>query len=165
MRGFQQKDRDPDMPALKRRTYRRITVRYSNIHGKGVFATTFIPRGSRIIEYKGRRMSEDAADEKYGDDESPHTFLFLLDDKIVIDANQRGNSARWINHSCDPNCEANEEQGRMFIDALRDIGPGEELTYDYKLIVEERYTPALKRLYACGCGASTCRGTILASKR
>ncbi len=153
------------MSISRRKTYRRIAVRYSNIHGKGVFATTFIPKGSRIIEYKGRRMSEDAADEKYGDDESPHTFLFLLDDQIVIDANHRGNSARWINHSCNPNCEANEEDGRMFIDAMRDIQPGEELTYDYDLIVEERYTPALKRLYACGCGAHKCRGTILASKR
>ena len=153
------------MPASNRKTYRRISVRYSNIHGKGVFATTLIPEGSRIVEYKGARISEDAADDKYGDDESPHTFLFLLDDRIVIDASQRGNSARWINHSCEPNCEAVEEDGRMFIDAIRDIQPGEELSYDYNLIVEERYTPALKQLYACGCGAPKCRGTILASKR
>ena len=153
------------MPDTRRKTYRRISVRYSNIHGKGVFAATFIPKGTRIVEYKGERMSEDEADAKYGDDESPHTFLFLLDDQIVIDANHRGNSARWINHSCDPNCETNEENGRMFIDAIRDIQSGEELTYDYNLIVEERYTPALKRFYACGCGTRKCRGTILASKR
>ena len=153
------------MPDTRRKTYRRISVRYSNIHGKGVFAATFIPKGTRIVEYKGARMSEDEADAKYGDDESPHTFLFLLDDQIVIDANHNGNSARWINHSCDPNCETNEENGRMFIDAIRDIQSGEELTYDYNLIVEERYTPALKRLYACGCGTRKCRGTILASKR
>ena len=153
------------MPDTRRKTYRRISVRYSNIHGKGVFAATFIPKGTRIVEYKGARMSEDEADAKYGDDESPHTFLFLLDDQIVIDANHRGNSARWINHSCDPNCETNEENGRMFIDVIRDIQSGEELTYDYNLIVEERYTPALKRLYACGCGTRKCRGTILASKR
>ena len=153
------------MPAAKRKTYRRIAVRSSNIHGKGVFATTFLPKGTRIVEYKGRRIQEDAADEQYGNDESAHTFLFLLENQIVIDANYQGNSARWINHSCDPNCEANEENGRMYIDALRDIVPGEELTYDYHLVVEERYTPALKRLYACGCGAKNCRGTILASKR
>jgi SET domain-containing protein len=153
------------MPVTRRKTYRRISVRYSNIHGKGVFATVFIPKGTRIIEYKGKRISEDAADENYGDDESPHTFLFLLENQIVIDANHHGNSARWINHSCDPNCEANEENGRMFIDAMRDIEPGAELTYDYNLVVEERYTPALKRFYACGCGASKCRGTILANKR
>ena len=153
------------MPAAKRKTYRRISARRSNIHGKGVFATTFIPKGTRIIEYKGRRMTEDAADEKYGDDDSPHTFLFLLDDQVMIDANYDGNSARWINHSCDPNCEATEENGRMFIDALRDIRPGVELTYDYNLVLEERHTPAQKRLHACGCGTSKCRGTILASKR
>jgi SET domain-containing protein len=153
------------MPVTRRKTSRRITVRYSNIHGKGVFANTFIPKGTRIIEYKGKRISEEAADEKYGDDEGTHTFLFLLDNQIVIDANDNGNSARWINHSCDANCDANEENGRMFIDAIRDIQPGEELTYDYNLIVDERYTPALKRSYACGCGARKCRGTILGRKR
>src|SRR5450759_105688 len=136
------------MPVTRRKTSRRITVRYSNIHGKGVFANTFIPKGTRIIEYKGKRIREDAADEKYGDDEGTHTFLFLLDNQIVIDANYKGNSARWINHSCNPNCEADEENGRMFIFARRDIKAGQELTYDYNLVIEERYTPALKRMYA-----------------
>lgn len=153
------------MQAEKRKSYRRISARRSNIHGKGVFATAFIAKGTRIIEYKGRRMTEDAADEKYGDDDSPHTFLFLLDNQIVIDANHDGNSARWINHSCDPNCEATEESGRMYIDALRDIRPGMELTYDYNLVLDERHTPAQKRIHACGCGTRKCRGTILASKR
>ena len=153
------------MQVTRRRPRRRFTVRNSGIHGKGVFAATTIPRGARIIEYKGVRMGEDAADEKYGDDESPHTFLFLLEDGTVIDANCGGNSARWINHSCEPNCEANEEDGRLMIDAIRDIRRGEELTYDYKLVVEERYTPKLKRLYACDCGVPRCRRTILGKKR
>jgi SET domain-containing protein len=153
------------MPAAKRKTYRRISVRRSNIHGKGVFATTWIPKGARIIEYKGQRMSEAEADRKYADDDTPHTFLFLLDNEIVIDANFRGNSARWINHSCKPNCEAVEEGGRMYIDALRNISPGAELTYDYNLVVEERHTPKLKKFYACGCGRRGCRGTILGSRR
>jgi SET domain-containing protein len=148
----------------RRGASRRISVRRSGIHGKGVFAATFIPKGARIIEYKGRRMSEAEADRKY-DDTDPHTFLFLLDDEIVIDANYAGNSARWINHGCDPNCEPVEEKGRLFIDAIRDIGPGTELTYDYNLTVEERHTPALKRRYACGCGARKCRGTMLGAKR
>ncbi|HUO44635.1 MAG TPA: SET domain-containing protein-lysine N-methyltransferase [Burkholderiales bacterium] len=143
---------------------RRIVVRNSGIHGKGVFAIARISKGTRVIEYKGRRMSGEAADRKYGNDEGPHTFLFLLDDGTVIDANREGNSARWINHSCDPNCEPEEENGRMFIDARRDIRPGEELTYDYQLFVEERYTPALKRLYACSCGSRKCRGNFLAEK-
>jgi len=148
-----------------RKRWRRISVRRSNIHGKGVFATASIAKGTRIIEYKGRRMSERAADDQYGDGDGPHTFLFLLDDEIVIDANHGGNSARWINHGCDPNCEAVEEDGRMFIEAVRDIRAGEELTYDYNLVVDERYTPAVKRQYACGCGARNCRGTMLGAKR
>jgi SET domain-containing protein len=150
---------------MRRKTSRRIRVRRSGIHGKGVFAATFIPRGTRIIEYRGRRMSEAEADRKYDGDENPHTFLFLLDGRIVIDASHDGNSARWINHGCDPNCEPVEEDGRVFIDAIRDIPPGGELTYDYNLILAERHTPALKRLYACGCGARKCRETILGAKR
>jgi len=147
-----------------RRGSPRISVRRSGIHGRGVFAATFIPKGTRIVEYKGRRISEAEADRKY-DDTDPHTFLFLLDDAIVIDANYEGNSARWINHGCDPNCEPVEEKGRLFIDAIRDIPPGTELAYDYNLIVEERPTQALKRRYACGCGARKCRGTMLGAKR
>jgi uncharacterized protein len=149
----------------KKKPRRRIIVRRSKIHGRGVFAASFIPKGTRIIEYKGRRMPEKEADEKYGDDKSPHTFLFLLDNAIVIDANYNGNSARWINHSCKPNCEANEEEGRMYIDALRDIRTGEELSYDYNLVLEERHTPAQKKLHACYCGQRKCRGTILGPKR
>jgi SET domain-containing protein len=76
-----------------------------------------------------------------------------------------GNSSRWINHACDPNCEADEQDGRIFIKALRDIAAGEELNYDYGLIIEERYTKKLKAEYPCWCGAPTCRGTLLAPKR
>jgi len=148
---------------LRRGSPRRISVRRSGIHGRGVFAATFLPKGARIIEYKGKRISEAEADRKY-DDADPHTFLFLLDGEIVIDANYEGNSARWINHSCDPNCEPVEEKGRMFIHAIRDIPPGAELTYDYNLTVEERHTPSLKRRYACGCGARKCRGTMLGKR-
>ena len=150
------------MPHPRRR--RRISVRRSSIHGKGVFAAALIRKGTRIIEYKGRRMSERQADAKYDSDTSTHTFLFLLDDHVVIDATYGGNSARWINHSCDPNCEPNEEDGRMYIDALRNIRSGEELTYDYNLLVDERYTPHLKKRYACGCGARKCRKTLLGEK-
>ncbi len=149
----------------KRKAGPRIIVRRSAIHGKGVFAACRIPKGTRIVEYKGKLITEDAADEKYGDDEGTHTFLLLLDNGMVIDANHNGNSARWINHSCDPNCETCEEDGRVFVDAIKNIKLGEELTYDYKLIVDEPYTANLKRLYACGCGKAKCRGTILGKKR
>jgi uncharacterized protein len=84
----------------------------------------------------------------------------------VIDAASRGNAARWINHSCDPNCETEEtDDGRVFIQALRDIKRGEELNYDYGLVIDERITPTLKRNYACRCGAASCRGTMLNLKR
>ena len=142
---------------------RRIVTRRSGIHGRGVFATTPIPRGTRIIEYKGERISDEESEHRYSD--STHTFLFMLENNEIIDGGRNGNSSRWINHSCEPNCEANEESGRMFIDALRKIKAGEEITIDYNLHIEERYTAALKREYACVCEMRKCRGTLLASKR
>jgi hypothetical protein len=97
-------------------------------------------------------------------DDPNHTFFFHLDDKHVIDAGVGGNAARWINHACKPNCEADEVDGRVFIKALRDIEPGEELFYDYGLTIDAKYTKKLKREYACRCGARKCRGTMLAPK-
>lgn len=147
----------------KSRAARRIVVRRSSIHGKGVFATMHIPAGTRLIEYKGERITGEDSDFLYT--ETTHTFLFMLDNNEVIDGSRNGNTARWINHSCEPNCEANEEDGRVYIDALGDIQAGEEITIDYNLYLEARYTAALKRQYACGCGTGQCRGTLLASKR
>jgi hypothetical protein len=152
------------LTSKQRNASRLIVVRDSSIHGKGVFAVRSIPSGTRIIEYRGRRISEEAADAKYGDDDSPHTFLFLLNNDMVIDANHGGNAARWINHSCSPNCEPVEEDDRVFIEAIRDIKPEEELAYDYQLVVAERHTSAIKRFYACYCGARKCRGNFLAEK-
>jgi SET domain-containing protein len=145
----------------------RVVVRNSAIHGRGVFAVGAITKGARILEYTGERMSHAEADRRYGDlhDGSSHTMLFAATDKVVIDATRRGGPARWINHSCAPNCEANEEDGRVFIDAIRAIRPGEELSYDYNLVLEERHTPKLKREHPCHCGARRCRGTLLGSKR
>jgi hypothetical protein len=142
-------------------------VRTSAIHGNGVFARRKIPAGTRIIEYKGERINwkEALRREALKETESTHTFLFSLEDGRVIDGGRRGNDARWINHSCEPNCEAREEDGRIFIYALRDIARGEELNYNYGLVLDERYTPALKRAYACLCGSPNCRKTMLAPKR
>jgi uncharacterized protein len=142
----------------------KIIVRGSEIHGKGVFAARAIAKGERIIEYKGKLITEEEADERYGDDETNHTFLFLLDNDMVIDAYRGGNSARWINHSCNPNCEPVEEGNRLYIHAIRNIKPGDELSYAYNLVIEERYTPAIKRLYACRCGTRQCQGTFLAAR-
>ncbi|HEX7089168.1 MAG TPA: SET domain-containing protein-lysine N-methyltransferase [Longimicrobiales bacterium] len=145
---------------------RPFVVKRSRIHGKGVFATRRIPKGTRLIEYKGERISWEEADRRYDDSIQPHhTFLFAVDDDVVIDAGVRGNDARWINHSCDPNCEAVDEDGRIFIETIRDIEPGEELTYDYSYILDEPHTAAVKARYPCRCGSPRCRGTILGNKR
>lgn len=146
---------------------RRIQVRKSGVHGRGVFALQAIPAGTRLIEYTGERIDWDEAMDRHPHDPADpnHTFYFSLDDGRVIDANVGGNASRWINHSCDPNCQADESEGRVFIEALRDLQPGEELFYDYGLVIDERYTPKLKKAYSCRCGAPNCRGTMLAPKR
>lgn len=146
---------------------RRIQTRRSGVHGKGVFAIQDIGEGETIIEYVGSVITWKEAQKRHPHDPTDpnHTFYFHIDEKHVIDALVGGNSSRWINHACDPNCEADEVGGRVFIKALRDIAPGEELNYDYGLILDERYTPKVKAEYPCWCGAKTCRGTLLAPKR
>jgi hypothetical protein len=145
---------------------RRIQVRRSGVHGKGVFALKPIARGEAVIEYKGQIITWREAERRHPHDPNDphHTFYFHIDDERVIDAKVGGNAARWINHSCAPNCEADEVDGRIFIKALRKLAPGEELFYDYGLIIDERYTPKLKKQYECRCGARKCRGTMLAPK-
>ena len=146
---------------------RRYVVRHSHIHGRGVFALRSLPKGTRLMEYLGERITHAEADRRYAreHENSPHTMLFAVNDKVVIDATRRGNSARYINHSCAPNCEAVEEEGRIFIETLKKIGRGEELTYDYNLVLEERHTPAMKKMHECFCGARRCRKTLLGKKR
>ena len=146
-----------------------FAIRRSPIQGKGAFATRHIPRGTTLVEYAGERLTPEESDARYPDDptERHHTFLFAIDDDIVIDAAVDGNDARFINHSCDPNCDAVIEDGRIWIEAIRDIEPGEELAYDYayELKPDERHTPKAKLRYPCNCGAHKCRGTMLVSKR
>ena len=149
----------------KQRPLRRFSVRRSPIQGRGVFALRPIGKGTRVIEYAGERVSHREADRRHDAQGSTHTMLFIVDKKTVIDATREGNSARWINHSCSPNCEAVDEKDRIYIEAIRHIRAGEELTYDYNLVLEERHTPATKREYACLCGARCCRGTMLGKKR
>jgi SET domain-containing protein len=155
------------LPGAAAKRPRRIVVRSSGVHGKGVFAQRPIAAGERIIEYKGERITWPEAQRRHPHDPADphHTFYFHVDDDNVIDAKYGGNAARWINHSCDPNCESDTVGGRVFIRALRDLAPGEELFYDYGLVIDERHTARLKRSYACCCGAAACRGTLLAPKR
>jgi len=148
---------------------RRIQVRRSGVHGRGVYALRKIKKGETIIEYKGQMISWKQAERRHphDPDDPDHTFFFHIDDGHVIDANVGGNAARWINHACNPNCESDidDERHRVFIKALRKIKPGEELFYDYGLVIDEPYTKKLKKQFACHCGARDCRGTMLAPKR
>jgi uncharacterized protein len=140
-----------------------IEVRRSAVHGLGVFAAKQIPKGARIIEYVGERVSHDEADRRYEEKDAndSHTFLFIVDSKIVIDAGVDGNDARFFNHSCDPNCESTVEKRRVFIEAIRDIEPGTELTYDYQIHREDDDPQNIDEVFACRCGFPNCRGTML----
>ena len=145
------------------RTSAWIKVRNSRIHGKGVFAAKRIPKGTRVIEYLGDRVTHAEADERYDghDPNDNHTFLFIVDAKTVIDAGVGGNAARFINHSCDGNCESVIEDRRVFIEATRDIAKGEELGYDYEIGREKDDPPNVDEIFACRCGSPKCRGTML----
>jgi len=153
---------------------KKIQARKSAIHGNGVFAVAALKQGERVIRYRGLlRSHADVDADDSGDVESGHTFLFTLNDEWVLDANYKGNEARWINHSCAPNCEAvieeaegdDRREDKIFVEALRDIAPGEELTYNYGITLAERHTPRLKKIWACRCGSPNCTGTMLQPKR
>ncbi len=148
------------MPTL---TPQPFELRPSSIQGLGAFATRAIRKGARIIEYVGERISQATADERYDDTSMSrhHTFLFNVDEDTVIDAAHEGNDARFINHACDPNCQAFMEGDRIYIYSLRDIAVGEELNYDYSYDRTEGMGPEEEALYVCRCGTAKCRGTIL----
>lgn len=156
------------LPMPKGCNNRLCSVRKSAIHGRGVFAVRKIRKGTRILEYKGKRTSwAEATGRPDSDPKDPtHTFLFELDDGTVIDAGVGGNTARWVNHSCEPNCAAYEDEvGRVFIEAQCKILPGEELTYDYHLTVGGRLSRRERVHYVCHCFAAKCRGSLLGKPR
>jgi SET domain-containing protein len=140
-----------------------IEVRASPLHGLGVFAAARIRRGTRVLEYLGERVSHAEADRRYEhkDANDAHTFLFIVDDRTVIDAGIGGNEARFVNHACEPNCESVIEDRRVFIAAVRTIEPGEELTYDYQIQREMDDPPDVDAVFACHCGSARCRGSML----
>jgi SET domain-containing protein len=141
-------------------------LRTSRIQGTGAFATRTIRKGTRIIEYLGQRISWRTADKRYDDEKMNrhHTFLFTIDDRTCIDAGVNGNDARFINHSCDPNCEAINDRKRIFIEATKTIPAGTELVYDYQYERSDDHTDEDEKFYKCRCGSPKCRGTILAPK-
>jgi SET domain-containing protein len=146
------------------KTTRPYVVRTSAIHGRGVFAARTIRKGMLVVEYRGQRTTWTTVNERPDSDPAnpQHTFIFETSDGTVIDGGRRGNAARWINHSCAPNCKSYEaDDGRVYIEARRTIAAGDELTYDYRLTYDGRVTRRIREAYACRCGAPRCRGTML----
>jgi uncharacterized protein len=127
-----------------------LLIRSSDIHAAGCYTTEVIPTGTRIVEYTGPRVTPEQGDERYENRET--TYLFGLEGGMLVDGE---GMAAFINHSCDPNCETDEIDGRVWIFAARDITAGEELTYDYNLYDGEEDDPA-----PCTCGTKKCRGTM-----
>jgi SET domain-containing protein len=162
--GTRPKSPSPPARSSQRPAYR---LRRSPVHGTGSFAIRTIAKGETIVEYVGERISHEEADRRHADkaDDDNHTFLFTIDAKTVIDGGVRGNDARFLNHSCDPNCEVVNDDGRLFVEAVRTIQPGDELTYDYNLTRAAEDTAAIERIFACVCGAASCRGTMLAPQK
>lgn len=144
-----------------------MELRRSPIHGLGAFALQDIPKGTRIIEYVGEKISNAEADRRYDDEtmKNHHTFLFILNTKQCIDAAYEGNESRFINHSCDPNAEAFIPRGRIWIEAIKPIPKGSEIAYDYAFEDDAKYTIEDYRRYGCRCGAKNCRGTIVETKK
>ena len=127
----------------------RLIIRSSDIHAAGCFTLEAIPKGARLLEYTGERITKEEGDNRY--DGRPFTYLFGVGDgEVVIDGH---GMAMFVNHSCDPNCETDEENGRVYISTLRDLAAGEELTYDYWLYDGEDDAP-------CHCGSPECRGSM-----
>ena len=153
------------MPSGRRKPM--IEVRHSPIHGYGVFALRKVRKGTTVIEYLGDRVSHEEADARYEDKDASdsHTFLFTVDSRTVIDAGINGNEARFINHGCDPNCQSVSMNKRVFIEAIRTILPGDELSYDYQIQRDPEDAPEVDAIFACRCGAPSCRGSMLEPRK
>ncbi len=132
-----------------------LEVRCSTIHGTGGFATKNIPSGARVIEYVGRKVSKAESLQLC---EANNQYIFTLDEENDLDGNVSWNPARFLNHSCAPNCEAELVEGQIWIVALRDIQAGEELVFNYGYDLEDF------REHPCKCGAAGCVGFIVAEE-
>jgi SET domain-containing protein len=127
----------------------RLIIRSSDIHAAGCFTLDPVAKGTRLLEYAGERITKAEGDLRY--EGRPFTYLFGVGDgEVVIDGHSM---AMFLNHSCDPNCETDEVKGRVYITSIRNIAPGEELTYDYWLYDGDDEAP-------CHCGSKKCRGSM-----
>lgn len=140
-------------------------VKKSKLHGRGLFARKDIPKGTKIIEYKGTRMPpEDLPDIDESKPEAHHTVIFTLDSGWLVDASRRGNAAQFANHSCNPNCETIEENERIYIRSLKRIPKGSEILYDYHLYLAGPFKKEWLEDYVCHCGSKKCRKIMLNRK-
>ena len=130
-------------------------LRTSPIHGTGGFAAHGMPRGMRVVEYIGEKITKAESLRRC---ELGNGYIFALDDEFDLDGNIEENPARFLNHSCEPNCEAEFSEGRIWITAMRDITVGEEITFNYGYTLEEY------REHPCQCGAPDCAGYIVAEE-
>ena len=157
-------DRPPQLAPVWKATGKPLfELRTSKLHGTGAFALRAVKKGARLVEYRGERIWESDADVRYDDDNSGnhHTFLFDLADGTVLDASVGGNEARFLNHSCAPNCEPVIVRKHIYIQAIVDILPGTELLYDYGYDIDGISRAKAQKQYPCRCGAVACRGTIV----
>jgi len=152
--------------AKKSAGFEWIVVKESKIHGKGVFAKKKIPKGTKVIEYVGEKITKKEAEKRadrqvelaMGNGEVGAVYIFELNKRYDIDGNVEWNPAKWINHSCDPNCEAEIEDGHIWITSIRDIEKGEEITYNYGYDIDNY------KDHPCRCGSKNCVGYILDKK-
>jgi len=132
-----------------------VSFRPSTIHGLGGFAKTNIAKDSRILEYLGERIDKRESARRC---EADNVYIFSLNEHQDIDGNVNWNPARFLNHSCSPNCEAQVDEDRIWVIASRDIRAGEELTFNYGFDLENY------REYPCQCGSPDCVGFIVAEE-
>lgn len=130
-----------------------VTIKRSTIHGTGGFARKDIPAGTKVIEYVGEKITKAESSRRC---ELNNEYIFDLSDEYDLDGSVDWNPARFINHSCEPNCEAEIDEDRIWIVALRDIRAGDELSFNYNYDLEEY------RNHPCRCGAESCVGYIVA---
>ena len=131
-------------------------IKKSNIDNKGLYASTDIKIGTKIIEYKGKIISvkETETNPKFDNDKA--IYLFNLNNRYDLDGDFAYNTARLINHSCDPNCEVEGKGLKLWISSIKDIKKNEELTYDYGFSFDENYKD-----FPCKCGSKNCCGYIV----
>ena len=128
----------------------------SGINNLGLFAKTDIKKGEKVIEYKGRKFTHKQVEEDDRFDNSKAIYLFTLNERYVLDGDTKINTAKYINHSCDPNCEVNIIKGKIWIIAIKDIKKGDELSYDYGFGYDADF-----RQFPCKCGSKNCCGYIV----